>query len=111
MSVRVDWCSGCRADDPAQLLDQLTAWRPNGGADLREEVAWLRMSDSSFALVPTSAGLGLPGGLRGPGERGVLALCRLMDQHWAVRLRPVAEAGCPELEQVSLRRSEHLLAY
>jgi hypothetical protein len=93
-----------RADDPAQLLDQLAAWRrPNGGADLREEVAWLRTSDSSLALVPTSAGLGLPGGLRRPGERGALALCRLMDQHWSVRLcperlRPVAALMVPDID-------------
>jgi hypothetical protein len=77
-----------RADDPSELLDQLAAWRPNGGGELREEVAWLRRSDSSLALVQTSAGLGLPGGLRGPGERGALALCRLLDQGWSVRLRP-----------------------
>jgi hypothetical protein len=90
-----------RADDPAELLDQLAAWRPNGGGDLREEVAWLRTSDSTLALVPTSAGLGLPGGLRGPGERGPLALCRLMDQGWSVRLhperlRPVAALMVPD---------------
>ena len=77
-----------RADDPAQLLDHIAAWRPDGGGDLREEVAWLRTSDSNLALVPTSAGLSLPGGLRGPGERSALALCRLMDQGWSVRLRP-----------------------
>jgi hypothetical protein len=91
-----------RADDPAELLDQLAAWRPNGGGDLREEVAWLRTSDSSLALVPTSAGLGLPGGLRGPGEGGALALCRLMDQGWSVRLRaerlrPVAALMVPDI--------------
>jgi hypothetical protein len=77
-----------RADDPAQLLDQLTAWRPHGGGALREEVAWLRTSDSSLALVPTSTGLGMPGGLCRPGERDALALCRLMDEGWSVRLRP-----------------------
>jgi hypothetical protein len=77
-----------RADDPAELLDQLAAWRPNGGGDLREEVAWLSTSDSTLALVPSPAGLGLPGGPRRPGERGTHALCRLMDQGWSVRLRP-----------------------
>lgn len=39
-----------RADDPAELQDQLAAWRPNGGGDLREEVAWPRTSDSTLAL-------------------------------------------------------------
>jgi Possible lysine decarboxylase len=77
-----------RADDPAQLLDQLAAWRPNGGGDVREEVAWLRLNDSNLALLPSSAGLGLPGGLCRPGERGAVALCRLMAQRWSVRLRP-----------------------
>ncbi len=61
-----------RADDPAQLLDQLAAWRPNGGGDVRAEVAWLRINDSSLTLLPSSAGLGLPGGLRGPGKRGAV---------------------------------------
>jgi hypothetical protein len=77
-----------RADDPVQLLDMLAAWRPNGGGDLREEVAWLRMNGSSLALLPSSAGLGLPGGLRQPGERGAVALCRLMAEYWSVQLRP-----------------------
>jgi hypothetical protein len=77
-----------RADDPAQLLDQLASWRPNGGGDLREEVAWLRINDSRLTLLPNSAGLGLPGGLRGPEERGAVALCRLMAEGWSVRLRP-----------------------
>jgi hypothetical protein len=77
-----------RAGDPAQLLDQLAAWRPSGSGEVREEVAWLRISDSSVALVPNSAGLALPGGRCGPGERGAVALCRLMDESWLVRLRP-----------------------
>ncbi|MDQ3762423.1 MAG: LOG family protein [Actinomycetota bacterium] len=77
-----------RAGDPAQLLDELAAWRPNGSGALREEVAWLRISDSSLTLLPGSAGLGLPGGVLGPGERGAVALCRLMADGWSVRLRP-----------------------
>ncbi|MGH3767985.1 MAG: LOG family protein [Pseudonocardiaceae bacterium] len=77
-----------RSDDPARLLDQLAAWRPDGNGALRAEVAWLRTSDSSLTLLPTSAGLGLPGGLRKAGERGAVALCRLLDEGWAVRLRP-----------------------
>lgn len=77
-----------RADDPAQLLDQLAAWRPNGGGDVRAEVGWLRISDSSLALLPTPAGLALPGGVREPGERGAVALCRLMAEGWSVQLRP-----------------------
>ncbi|MGH9181913.1 MAG: LOG family protein [Acidimicrobiales bacterium] len=77
-----------RADDPARLLDQLAAWRPNGGGDLREAVAWVRISDSSLAMLPGPAGLGLPGGLRGLGERGAVALCRLLAEGLSVRLRP-----------------------
>jgi predicted Rossmann-fold nucleotide-binding protein len=77
-----------RAGEPAQLLDQLAAWRPNGSAELREEVAWLRISDGNLTLLPGPAGLGLPGGPRRPGETGAAALCRLMTEEWAVRLRP-----------------------
>jgi Possible lysine decarboxylase len=92
-----------RADDPAQLLDQLAAWRPNGGGDVREEVAWLRISDSSLALLPRPAGLGLPGGGRERGERGAVALCRLMATGWSVRLhperlRPVAALMVPDTD-------------
>lgn len=90
-----------RATDPAALLDRLAAWRPNGSGDLREEVAWLRVSGSSLTLVPGPAGLGLPGGPRGPGERGAEALCRLLAQRWSVlmrpeRLRPAAALVVPE---------------
>jgi len=90
-----------RADDPVQLLDQLAAWRPSGGGDVREEVAWLRINDFNLTLIPNSAGLGLPGGLREPGERGAVALCRLMAQGWSVRLhperlRPVAALMVPD---------------
>ena len=77
-----------RAGDPVQLLDKLAAWRPKGGGELREEVAWMRISDSTLALVPNSYGLSLPGGLRGNGERDAVALCRLLDEGWSVRLRP-----------------------
>jgi len=89
-----------RAGDPAQLLDQLAAWRPNGSGELREEVAWLRVSDSRIALVPDLAGLALPGGRCAPDERGAMALCRLMDERWSVqlapaRLRPVAALMVP----------------
>ncbi|MGH3823528.1 MAG: LOG family protein [Pseudonocardiaceae bacterium] len=77
-----------RADDPAQLLDQLAAWRPHGGGTLRDDVAWLRISDASLALVPSPAGLGLPAGPGRPGERGPVALCRLMSESFAVQLRP-----------------------
>jgi Possible lysine decarboxylase len=92
-----------RAADPAQLLEQLAAWRPSGGGDVREEVAWLRINDSSLTLLPNSAGLGLPGGLRRPGERGTVALCRLMAQRWSVRLclerlRPVAALMVPDTD-------------
>ncbi|MBV8541390.1 MAG: LOG family protein [Pseudonocardiales bacterium] len=90
-----------RAGDPAQLLDQLAAWRPDGGGDVREEVAWLRINDAGLALLPSAAGLRLPGGPHGPGERGAVALCRLMDQRWSVplrpeRLRPVAALMVPD---------------
>ncbi|HEV7449970.1 MAG TPA: LOG family protein [Pseudonocardiaceae bacterium] len=77
-----------RATDPADLLDQLAAWRPNGGGELRDEVAWLRVNDSSLTLLPGPSGLGLPGGPRRPGERGVEALSRQLEQRWSVRLRP-----------------------
>ncbi len=77
-----------RATDPAALLDQLAAWRPHGGGELRDEVAWLRVSDSSLTLLPGPSGLGLPGGPRGPGERGAVALSRQLEQRWSVRLRP-----------------------
>lgn len=92
-----------RAGDPAQLLDQVAAWRPNGGGDVREEVAWLRISDSSLALLPMPTGLGLPGGVRERGERGAVALCRLMAEGWSVRLhperlRPVAALMVPDTD-------------
>ncbi len=90
-----------RADDPAALLDRLAAWRPNGGGDLHDEVAWLRVSDSSLTLLPSPSGLCLPGGPREPGERGVVALCRLLAQRWSVRLyaerlHPAAALVVPE---------------
>jgi hypothetical protein len=77
-----------RAGNPADLLDQLAAWRPNGGGDVRAEVAWLRISDSSLALLPTPAGLRLPGGLRRAGERGAVALSRVIAEGGSVPLRP-----------------------
>lgn len=77
-----------RATDPAALLDQLAAWRPHGGGELRHEVAWLRVNGSSLTLLPGPSGLGLPGGPRGPGERGAVALCRLLEQRFSVQLRP-----------------------
>lgn len=77
-----------RAADPAALLDQLAAWRPHGGGEVRDAVAWLRVNDSSLTLLPGPAGLGLPGGPRGPGERGAVALCRLLEQRCSVRLHP-----------------------
>ncbi|MDQ4011697.1 MAG: LOG family protein [Actinomycetota bacterium] len=90
-----------RADDPAALLDRLAAWRPNGGGELRDEVAWLRISDSHLTLLPSPSWLSLPGGPRKPGERGTVALCRLLDQRWSVRLsaerlHPVAALVVPE---------------
>jgi Possible lysine decarboxylase len=77
-----------RAGDGALLLDHLAAWRPGGGGKVREEVAWLRVNDSSLALLPSPTGLSLPGGPPQVGERGAVALCRLMAQRWSVRLRP-----------------------
>lgn len=77
-----------RAANPAELLDELAAWRPNGGGDVRAEVAWLRISDSSLALLPTPAGLRLPGGPRRSGERGAVALSRVMAEGSSVPLRP-----------------------
>ncbi|MDQ4092031.1 MAG: LOG family protein [Actinomycetota bacterium] len=90
-----------RAPDPAGLLDRLAAWRPNGNGDLRDEVAWLRISDSSLTLLPSPLGLSLPGGPREPGERGAVGLCRLLEQCWSVRLsagrlRPAAALVVPE---------------
>ncbi|MGH3887195.1 MAG: LOG family protein [Pseudonocardiaceae bacterium] len=90
-----------RADDPATLLDRLAAWRPDEGADLRDEVAWLRVSDSSLTLLPSRSGLCLPGGPREPGERGAVALSRLLAQRWSVRLdaerlHPAAALVVPE---------------
>jgi predicted Rossmann-fold nucleotide-binding protein len=90
-----------RATDPAALLDQLAAWRPTGGGELRDEVAWLRISDSSLTLLPGPSGLRLPGGPRRLGERGAVALCRQLEQRWAVRLypeqlRPAAALVIPE---------------
>jgi len=77
-----------RAGDPAELLDQLAAWRPHGGGAVRAEVAWLRISDSNLALLPTPAGLRLPGGPRRSGERGAVALSRVMAEGISVPLRP-----------------------
>ena len=90
-----------RADDPATLLDRLAAWRPTGGGDLRDGVAWLRISDSSLTLLPSPSGLSLPGGPREPGERGAVALCRQLEQRWSVRLsakrlHPAAALVVPE---------------
>jgi hypothetical protein len=92
-----------RAGNPADLLDQLAAWRPNGGGDVRAEVAWLRISDSSLALLPTPAGLRLPGGLRRAGERGAVALSRVIAEGGSVplrpeRLRPVAALMVPDTD-------------
>lgn len=77
-----------RAGDPAELLDRLAAWRPNGGGEVRAEVAWLRVSDSSLALLPTPVGLRLPGGPRRSGERGAVALSRVIAEGGSVPLRP-----------------------
>ncbi len=90
-----------RAADPAVLLDQLAAWRPHGGGDLRDEVAWLRVSDSHLTLLPGPSGLRLPGGPRALGERGAVALSRLLAQRWSVRLgadrlHPAAALVVPE---------------
>ncbi|MGH3805081.1 MAG: LOG family protein [Pseudonocardiaceae bacterium] len=90
-----------RADDPAALLDRLAAWRPDGGGDLRYEVGWLRVRDSSLTLLPGRFGLCLPGGPREPGERGAVALSRLLAQRWSVRLdaerlHPAAALVVPE---------------
>lgn len=92
-----------RAGNPADLLDQLAAWRPNGGGDVRAEVAWLRISDSSLALLPTPAGLRLPGGPRRAGERGAVALSRVIAEGGSVplrpeRLRPVAALMVPDTD-------------
>ncbi len=97
-----------RAGNPAELLDQLAAWRPNGGGDVRAEVAWLRISDSSLALLPTPAGLRLPGGPRRSGERGAVALSRVMAEFSLLqggsvplrpeRLRPVAALMVPDTD-------------
>lgn len=76
-----------RAADPSVLLDELAVWRPPG-ADLRDEVAWLRVAGSGLALLPGPAGLRLPGGTRRPGERGRAALCRLLAASSSVRLHP-----------------------
>jgi len=89
-----------RADDPAVLLDRLAAWRPHGRGELHDEVAWLRVSDSNLTLLPSPSGLRLPGGPREPGERGTVALCRLLAQRWSVRLgaeriHPVAALVVP----------------
>jgi Possible lysine decarboxylase len=90
-----------RAEDPAALLDRLAAWRPNGGGDIHDEVAWLRVSDASLTLLPSTAGLCLPGGPREPGERGAVALCRRLAQRWSVqlgaeRLHPAAALVVPK---------------
>jgi hypothetical protein len=97
-----------RTGNPAELLDQLAAWRPNGGGDVRAEVAWLRISDSSLALLPTPAGLRLPGGPRRSGERGAVALSRVMAEFSLLqggsvplrpeRLRPVAALMVPDTD-------------
>lgn len=104
-----------RAEDPVQLLDELLAWRPNGGGAVSEEVAWIRISGASLTLVHRSAGLGLPGGPCRPGEPGAKALCRLLAEAAAVRLRPdrlrpIAALMVPEagdgLRRVSCYRTE-----
>ena len=77
-----------RAGNPVELLDQLAAWRPNGGGEVRAEVAWLRIGGSSLTLLPTPAGLRLPGGPRRSGERGAVALSRVMAESASVPLRP-----------------------
>jgi predicted Rossmann-fold nucleotide-binding protein len=92
-----------RAGDPAELLDELAAWRPDGGGDVRAEVAWLRISDSSLALLPTPGGLRLPGGPRRSGERGAVALSRVMAEDSSVplrpeRLHPVAALMVPDVD-------------
>ncbi|MGH3774448.1 MAG: LOG family protein [Pseudonocardiaceae bacterium] len=99
-----------RAGDPAALLDRLAAWRPNGGGELRDEVAWVRVSDSSLTLLPSKSGLHLPGGPREPGERGAVALSRLLAQRWSVRLgaerlHPAAALVVPEPDGAWLRVS------
>ncbi|HEX4099915.1 MAG: LOG family protein [Pseudonocardiaceae bacterium] len=77
-----------RAGNPVELLDQLAAWRPNGGGAVRAEVAWLRIGGSSLTLLPTPAGLRLPGGPRRSDERGAVALSRVMAESASVPLRP-----------------------
>ncbi|MGH3783112.1 MAG: LOG family protein [Pseudonocardiaceae bacterium] len=77
-----------RAGNPAELLDELAAWQPNGGGDVRAEVAWLRISDSGVALLPTPEGLRLPGGPRRSGERGAVALSRVIAEGGSAALRP-----------------------
>ncbi len=77
-----------RAGNPVELLDQLAAWRPNGGGEVRAEVAWLRIGGSSLTLLPTPAGLRLPGGPRRSGERGAVALSRVMAESASVPLQP-----------------------
>lgn len=92
-----------RAGNPAELLDALEAWRPNGGGDVRAEVAWLRISDSGVALLPTPEGLRLPDGPRRSGERGAVALSRVMAEGGSVpllpeRLHPVAALMVPDAD-------------
>jgi hypothetical protein len=54
-----------------------------------------------MTLLPSPSGLCLPGGPREPGERGAVALCRLLAQRWSVRLgaerlHPAAALVVPE---------------
>ena len=92
------------ADLLTLLTEQaLAAWRPNGGGDVRAEVAWLRISDSGVALLPTPEGLRLPGGPRRSGERGAVALSRVMAEGGSVpllpeRLHPVAALMVPDAD-------------